>query len=1272
MTLRNLIVLFLLLLIASNCVKKEPIPQKEEAKEKVDKSKSESEEQVLKSEKNSLKENRKKSAAMKPINFDEAAILVPNIEGELVNDWVSEKAISNSSKKINLVFMDGSTDKPEQETQIYFFTFKGYFGFLAKCYDNDINHLVYSHTVRDDAIWQDDNLELNLDIDPDNTDDDIRVSVNPLGTFADAKGKLKEKWNAEIKTKSLIKDKMWIVQVLIPLKSIGNATQLKNLKGNLSRTRYGHKNSSTEETAWRKTFSLRSNIPQFYGEIAINESALNYEIVNANLTELPIDTETESKLLHFLKKEIGNQVVICNPTNEDFTIDGKLNEMSWKYQRSNFLQTQDHRDNLNMQDTYFKVSYRENNLYIGITCTDSQMSELSEKVKENEKDFGEDDLIELFLNPNRFCSNDYLHLLINPANAKIIQINKTKLKPNEVNPYAELFQNIQTATEKSEDKWTIEIAIPLNKFKLENTLPSEWGFNLTRYRPQKSGLPCQTTSWSDLLSLDFHQCGKFGLLWLNGKNKIPTERAEKILSFNAKSSNDRLEQNSHLNFKNKSFDFLSKIFKSEDVHQMTSKVFDNLRDLQVNARNENWNKLFQGQGFLIEQQELRKNFIKNIGGFPEKTPLNVKMNKIHSGMAYDVYNVLYESMPKHYVTGNLFLPTNLGDKKVPVIIRIIGHSTPGKNSKNILTFNDHLARQGYAVFAIDSLGQGERIFVNQGNGSRTPTSNHYAMGAPCVLNGQNIARYFVWDIIRAVDLVSAEPNIDSQKIILTGESGGGTVTSYVAALEPRIAGAASCSAMGSDVNSTGGHDSEQQLANCFSQGFDSMSRAAMIAPRPYAILGEYGTEDHLKSNYEMVDQARMAFKFFGKENNLEYYPTKEPHGYGAGHRKIFYKWISKYFPTDIPFSMDEKPLLFKDTDALYVTKTWRVYYSRELKDRITVQDMNLNYFEKSQKAFSQFYKPNNNELIRKTLMIALNINIKEVQAQNIINHKKEVIANDLSLEQSYIKLSDDLSLPFLLVYKGQKMSNQLIIWLNQRGKDITLKSRFATIDQLTQRGYTICLPDLRGLGELSQDDSINHFSNDTDLNFYSIRVGQSYLGRMVLDAWIIQKSLKQAYPNAEFSVIGDSSSKTNPSLIRVDRLLIDDGLEDLQMAESVGPICALFLTILELDCKKAFVNGSLSSYGNILEDFYFYHPFNIFVNGFLTQIDIPETCLALSQKQVTLANMVNGKNQLISEVLSEQNKYLKIKETLKKFDPKNTFLQFTEGDVNSLILREFK
>ena len=110
------------------------------------------------------------------------------------------------------------------------------------------------------------------------------------------------------------------------------------------------------------------------------------------------------------------------------------------------------------------------------------------------------------------------------------------------------------------------------------------------------------------------------------------------------------------------------------------------------------------------QRRLREKFIKALGCFPERTPLNPKITGTISRNDYRVEKIIFESRPKHYVTGILFLP-NASKHKPPypgVLVRC-GHSPDGKGSNIYQTMGALLALNGIVGFVFDPIDQGDEV-----------------------------------------------------------------------------------------------------------------------------------------------------------------------------------------------------------------------------------------------------------------------------------------------------------------------------------------------------------------------------------------------------------------------------------------------------------------------------------------------------------------------------------------------------------------------------------
>ena len=144
------------------------------------------------------------------------------------------------------------------------------------------------------------------------------------------------------------------------------------------------------------------------------------------------------------------------------------------------------------------------------------------------------------------------------------------------------------------------------------------------------------------------------------------------------------------------------------------------------------------------------------------------------------------------------------------------------------------------VLAYDPPGQGERLeYLDPATGkSHLPgggTGEHTMAGTQCLLTGTNIARYFIWDGIRAFDYLLTRRTWTPKRIAVAGNSGGGTQSSYLAAFEPRLAAAApSCYLTSWEKlwSGPGPQDAEQDFAGFLADGLDFPDFLIAFAPKP--------------------------------------------------------------------------------------------------------------------------------------------------------------------------------------------------------------------------------------------------------------------------------------------------------------------------------------------------------------------------------------------------------------------------------------------------------
>ncbi len=170
-----------------------------------------------------------------------------------------------------------------------------------------------------------------------------------------------------------------------------------------------------------------------------------------------------------------------------------------------------------------------------------------------------------------------------------------------------------------------------------------------------------------------------------------------------------------------------------------------------------------------QQAYVRTRLEQALGGFPEKTPLRAQVLGSLQRDGYRIEKLVFESLPRLYVTANVYVPTTR-NPPFPAVLGTAGHDGDGKAAATYQRAWISMAKRGILVIAYDPPNQGERIEETTDGLQLRRSFGHTMVGIQCLLTGSNIARYEVWDG--------------------TGNSGGGLQTTYLAALEPRLSAAA--------------------------------------------------------------------------------------------------------------------------------------------------------------------------------------------------------------------------------------------------------------------------------------------------------------------------------------------------------------------------------------------------------------------------------------------------------------------------------------------------
>ena len=286
--------------------------------------------------------------------------------------------------------------------------------------------------------------------------------------------------------------------------------------------------------------------------------------------------------------------------------------------------------------------------------------------------------------------------------------------------------------------------------------------------------------------------------------------------------------------------------------------------------------------WMARAAQLRKQILFASGLFPEplKNPLNAQVFGKSDKGDYTVEKVFFESTPGHYVTGNLYKPAKISGK-VPAVLCPHGHWAYGRLENQQLNSGQaraaNFARQGYIAFSWDMVGYNDSIAVPH------TFANHREGLVAENLWGVNLLGLQLWNSIRSVDFLLSLPEVDAEKLAVTGESGGATQTFLLYAVDDRIKVSAPVNMISSVMQ--GGSVCEN--APLLRIDTNNMEIGAMMAPRPMMMIAATGdwTKDTPTVEYPAVQN---IYKLLGAGDKVNFAQFDSPHNYHRESREAVY------------------------------------------------------------------------------------------------------------------------------------------------------------------------------------------------------------------------------------------------------------------------------------------------------------------------------------------------------------------------------------------------
>ena len=556
----------------------------------------------------------------------------------------------------------------------------------------------------------------------------------------------------------------------------------------------------------------------------------------------------------------------------------------------------------------------------------------------------------------------------------------------------------------------------------------------------------------------------------------------------------------------------------------------------VDQRSEAFEGMIKSEAACRKWQEDRRAFfLDRIGGLPERTPLNPRVVGTLQGKGYRLEKIILETRPSFHLTANLYLPETPGPW--PGVLVACGHSHDGKAAGQYQLACMLLARHGLAAICYDPIGQGERYQILDRATRRDVfddaphvktihpnirlmcTTEHTMVGLSSALLGENVAQYRIWDGMRVIDYLQSRDDIIADKIGCTGNSGGGTETAYLMALDDRIIAAApGCylTTFRKLIETKGPQDGEQNIFGQIAFGMDEADYCLMRAPKPTLIAA--GTRDvtfDFGGTWDLFRDAKRFASRLGHPDSVDIAAPDAPHGFTLQLREAVTRFMCRHLLekevqvreiASLPDAFDDnqlRELSLPDwtADELQCTPDGQVLL---MPGERSVFQINADTATALKSRRSPVWTGLTDEAKRK--LIEETIGAGSSVGTEVVTVGKIERAN-ATIHRLVLTVGEGLPLP-ALAFVPKNATSSAILYLHGE----SMKADAApggVIDALVNQGHLVLAAELRGIGETEtgfkkKAFGAGRFGRDNLEILTAYLMGKSYVGMRTddLQSWL--------------------------------------------------------------------------------------------------------------------------------------------------------------------------
>ncbi|MGH9327067.1 MAG: prolyl oligopeptidase family serine peptidase [Terriglobia bacterium] len=608
---------------------------------------------------------------------------------------------------------------------------------------------------------------------------------------------------------------------------------------------------------------------------------------------------------------------------------------------------------------------------------------------------------------------------------------------------------------------------------------------------------------------------------------------------------------------------------------------------------------------------VRAKFIEMIHGYPARNPLNARIVRILERKGYRIECLMYQSQPDFWVTSSLYVPTT-GQGPFPGIISPCGHSFNGRCYPVYQAMYQNLALNGFVILAPDPIGEGERReFWNprtQRNEIGGPeTWEHSLPGQQLLLLGENLTQYRVWDCMRGIDYLLSRPEVDPKRIGCAGQSGGGTLTKFVSALDERIG----CAAIheGGTANRWPLHvlpfepldtgDPEQHLFPGAIYGIDNVDLQVAIAPRPLLV-----TIEHYAAPFNAAARSILSrYRQLGVPERFRTVAANDPHSMTVKLRIANTDWFCRWF-YNRPGPTSEPQFTIEPDQNLYCTPDGSVKYSHQGLTMFSI------ILRKQAKMPPETPLPSGlTELDAYRRKMASDI-------QGLLRFKrlKQPVQPRYTFttpRKGYkIEKVEFLSGPrvfvsaWVFIPNGARITRRALLYFNDVGA-AREGLEFGVLEQLVLKGQVVVAADVRGVGATKPPHLASQFRGEyrqlddveTVMTYWAWAMNEELLGMRVQD---VLRSIDYTL----------SRPDVEPEKLNI-------------IGTGMGALWVLYASALDERVAAAVCHRGLISYRALTSADRYTHEASIFVRGALAGFDLCQVAAAAAPRRLLVLDPVD-------------------------------------------------